>query len=202
MARHIKNLDDLPEFSPTMLDRVERAMQLVRPEKENVVQCRRDVMDAIRMIATLPAYVPPRVVEKQLRDIAGKLKAARASIDELPLGWRSQLRADNFLNELARITERSEELATGVSLATTKRSGGGRGERTAALQKRIAAEQAFDLLCDWGGRPPTLTKDGEYLSLAGMLFRIATGRKSEGEMGRACGQVFKNLRKDTVLGRQ
>jgi hypothetical protein len=156
-------------------------------------------MDAIRMIATLPAYVPPSVVEKQLRDIAGKLKAARASIDELPPGWRNQLRSDNFLKELADVVERSEELATGISLATTKRSGGGRGERAAAIQKRIAAEQAFDLLYDWGGRPPTLTKDGEYLWLAGMLFRIATGRRSEGEMGRACGQVLRNLRKDTSL---
>jgi hypothetical protein len=36
MARHIKNQDDLPEFSRTVLEGVERVMELVRPEKENV----------------------------------------------------------------------------------------------------------------------------------------------------------------------
>ena len=65
------------------------------------------------------------------------------------------------------------------------------------MQKQIAAEQAFDLLNDRGGRTPTLTKDGQYLELAGLLFEIATERESAGEMGRACARVISNLRKDT-----
>ena len=107
MARHIKNLAALPEFSPAMLDDVERVVQLVRPDTEQIEQCRRDVMDAIRMIASLPAYVPPRVVKKRLNDITANLRAARTAINEVPLAWRNLLHVeDNFLSELARLSKK------------------------------------------------------------------------------------------------
>jgi hypothetical protein len=215
VARHIKNLDKLPKFPPEMSDGVERIMQLLRPDNQHHDQCRRDVMDAIRMIADLPAYLPPSIVKKRLNDITANLRAARTAINELPFtllhrrlsrlrrirtlrpAGRTGGRQDRFLNELVRVSEASEEFARSAFSTTKRGSGGGRSERKAAMQKQVAAEQAFDLLTDWGHRKPSLTKDGEYLELAGMLFNIATGRKSAGEMGRACAQVIRNLRKET-----
>ena len=111
MARHIKNWEELPKVSPAMSDGVEHILQLVRPDAEHTDRCRRDVMDAIRMIANLPTYVPPGTVKKQLQDVAVKLKAAHVSINKLPSAWRNLLLA----NELMRIRGKAEELAGVVS---------------------------------------------------------------------------------------
>ena len=189
MPRHIKNLEALPEFPPTVLDGVKRILQLVRPEKENIERCRRDVMDGIRMIASMPPYVPPSVLKRQLSKVTAEMKAARKAINELPSGWRGLLDADIFLNELARVIQKSEELASCIRVK--KRGGGDPRKRTAAFQKNFAAGQAFDLLNDWGGRTPTLTKDGEYYRLTEMLMKIATERKSAGDVERACARVLK-----------
>ena len=178
-----QKLEELPKVSPAISDGVEHILQLVRPDAEHTDRCRRDVMDAIRMIANLPTYVPPGTVKKQLQDVAVKLKAAHVSINKLPSAWRNLLLA----NELMRLRGKSEELAGVIS--TKGRSGGDPSRRTVAFQKQIAAEQAYDLLTDHGGRVATSTRGGEYCRIAALLMEIATGRKSDVE--RACAQVLR-----------
>ena len=146
------------------------------------------------MIATLPPYVPPSVLKRQLSEVTAKLKAARTAINELPPVWRNLLHASHLPSELLRVSKKRKELASSIS--AKKRSGGDPGKRRAAIQKRIAAEQAFDLLDDYGGQPPTLTKNGKYYRLAGMLIEVATERESAGDMEDACTRVITNMRKD------
>ncbi len=186
MSRHVKNLDELSEFSPQMLAGVERAVQLVRPK--HAEQCRRDVKDAVRMIASLPDFVPQRVINQQLQNITAKLNAAQAMIDQLSPAWRRLLRAE----ELPDISKRAKTLANTFSAEERKRSGGAPNKRKAVAEKMIAAEQAFDLLTDHGDREPMVTRDGEYYRLARMLIEIATGRNFTGDIERALREVKRN----------
>ena len=66
------------------------------------------------------------------------------------------------------------------SKASTSREGWIAQEtgRTAAARKLLAAELACDLMLDYGSVVPTLTKDGKYIRLAGLLYFVATGKKS------------------------
>jgi hypothetical protein len=194
MARHVKNWESLPGLSPTMSDGVVQILQLVKPDKGDIGRCRRDAMDALRMIGSLPPFVSTGVVKKQLSKVAAELKAVRMAINKLPLAWQNGLNVANLLSELACVSQRAEETAN--CLLVNKRSGGDRSKRTAALQKQIAAEQAFDLLNDWGRRTPSLTKNGEYHQLTGMLIEIAIGRKFVGDVERACARVIHNLQKE------
>jgi hypothetical protein len=198
MARHVKNWESLPELSPAMSDAVKGVLELVRPKKDATDQCQRDVIDAIRMIENLPPFLSPGVVKKQLSKVVTELKAARTAISKLPLGWRRPLLVDDFLSKLAHVIQKSDDMANYISV--TKRSGGSQRTRTVAFKKQIAAEQAFDLLNDWGRRRPTLTKGGDYHQLTGMLIEVAIGRNFVGDVERACARVIHNLRKEGFPG--
>ena len=50
--------------------------------------------------------------------------------------------------------------------------------RTKANRKLLAAEVACDLMLDYGGVVPTLTGDGQYIRLAGLLYFVATGKRA------------------------
>lgn len=66
--------------------------------------------------------------------------------------------------------------------------------RTAVQQKRIAAEDAHDLLLEYGGDVPTLTKAAPYIELANLLYLVATGKN--GDLKKHCSQHVANLKAD------
>lgn len=134
------------------------------------------------------AVVTARAEKKYLTRAAADLRRAARSLDEAGL-WDERA----LLGELDRAALRCEGLAEKICV---KRSGG-RGGPQLAAQKRIAADEAFDLLLDYGERTPTLTKGGDYFKLAGMLFEAATGRRSD--LTRACLEHFKELRADGLF---
>jgi hypothetical protein len=184
MSRYVKNLESPPEVD------VERILQLVQPDKKGIDQCQRDARDAIRMIAMLPPFMPPGTIKKQLAKIVAKLQAACEAIDELPREWRSAVPG----KELARICGDIDELNGRFLVA--KRSGGGRLNRRAAIQGKIAAEQAFDLLNDYGRRVPTSTRRGKYCQITALLIEIATGRQVGAEsVERACARIVAQNRR-------
>jgi hypothetical protein len=193
MPRFIKNLAPLPEFSPEMSAGVERVLKLVRPNKEDHDACRRDAMDAIRMIGEMRNMLSPRELKERLFKAATQLKAARAAISKLPLGVQAQWNAAPLLSEMAAFSQKSEHTAD--CLLVKKRNGGSLEKHNAASRKQCAAGQAFDLLTDWGHRRATLTKNGEYHRLTEMLIEIATGQSSAGDVERACARILHSTQK-------
>jgi hypothetical protein len=196
MTRFVKRWTSLSEAmgwdGPPDSSAIERVLKIVRPGKRQE-DCRRDIIDSIRMITKLkPDVAPPGAMRKQLREIASTLKKVRHAINKLSSVWRQRLNLDDFLIELTRVHQTSDDLADKMNV---RRSGGDPSKRTAAAQKLIAAERAFDILNDWGHRQPSLTKNGDYYQLTSVLFEIATGRRS-GDVERACTTVLENLQKD------
>ena len=196
MTRFVKRWASLSEAmgwdGPPDSSAIERVLKMVHPGKRQE-DCRRDIIDSIRVIAKLkPDVAPPGATKKQLLEVASTLKKARYAINKLPPVWHQRLNPDGLLSELGRVHQTSAELADKMNV---RRSGGDPSKRTAAAQKLIAAERAFDILNDWGRSTPSLTKNGDYYQLASVLFEIATGRRS-GNMERACARFFENLRKD------
>jgi len=178
---------------------VERVMEVVRAAGQEIdwreSDCRRDVIDSLRMIAKHTVdVVPAGAVRDQLREVAKALKLARLALTRLPPGrlFRKESALQEFLRRLDEVRLASEELADKMIV---KRSGGDPSKRGDAARKRIAAGRAFQLLDDWGRRPPTLTKGGEYVALAGLLFESATGREP-GDMERVCTNHFKKMREN------
>jgi hypothetical protein len=151
-------------------------------------------MDAIRMIDDMRGMISPRDLKERLIKVANSLKAARTAINELPSGLQNQWNAATLLREMTEFSQKSE--GTANSLLVKARGGGSPRRRVAAHQKLFAAGQAFDLLTDWGRRRPTLTKNGEYHRLTGMLIEIATGQASAGDVERACARIVHSGQKD------
>ena len=175
-----------------MLNGVEIVMQFVRPAKKDDSACRRDTMHAISMIAIIPAFVSPNVLVQRLRKVRADFKAAHRSVTQLPPGLQKQWCADSLLKEMASFCQKSE--GTANSLIVLKSSGGSQSNRTAAMKKQIAAEQAYDLLKDWGRRTPSTTKGGPFHELTKLLFKAATGKKRTGDVARVCARVIQSLR--------
>jgi hypothetical protein len=192
MPRFIKNLEILPEFSPEMSAGVVRVLKLVRPNKNDHDACRRDAMDAIRMICGMGDMILPSDLKQRLFKAATQLNVARAAISKLPMGLQKQWNAALLLSQMEIFSKKSKGAAN--SLLVNKRSGGSPRNRVAALKKQFAAGQASDLLTDWGHRRPTLTKDGEYHRLTKMLIEIATGQSSAGDVERACAYIVRSIK--------
>ena len=139
--------------------------------------------------AKLPPYVPPGTVKRRLAKIVAKLQAACEAIDELPRGWRLAVPS----KELACICGDIEALHDRFLMNP---SGGSRRKHRAAIQTKIAAEQAFDLLNDYGHRMPTSTRGGKYSQITALLIEIATGRQVDVEsVERACARVVAQNRR-------
>ncbi|MDB5609645.1 MAG: hypothetical protein JWP25_6545 [Bradyrhizobium sp.] len=191
MPRFLKNLDPLPAFSPAMSEGITRVLTLVRPKKQDHDACRRDAMDAIRMIGGLEDLIPPSVLKQRLFKADTQLNAARAAIVKLPMGVQIQWNAATLLGEMARFSQTCKDTADGLSVKTL--SGGSLKNHVAAIQKQFAAGQAFDLLTDWGHRRPTLTRNGEYHRLTKLLIEIATGHAPVGDVERACARIMHSI---------
>lgn len=173
-------------------DEIEEVLNLVRPGKEHD-RVRQHIINSISRIEALkPDVAPPGAARRQLGKVVSALKKARAAINSLPPTWCRQLDPETFLGETNRIVRTGEDLAKNMRV---RRSGGAPPKRAAAAQKLVAAELAFDLINGWGDHSPALTKSGDFQQLAGLLFKIATGRPS-GDMERACAIIFKDLQKD------
>jgi hypothetical protein len=175
---------------------IARVMQLVKPTSRRK-DCVRQVIYSIELIARpISDLVPRGVVKKQLHQLATALNNARVAIKNIPKEWDDYIyqetAPDVFVRHLLQIEHASKQLAERMNV---KRSGGAARAREEAKRARIAAERAFDLLNDWGGQSPTLTKSGPYLRLASLLFELATGQQ-EKNMNRACTNYFEELRKD------
>src|ERR1700692_3937234 len=62
-----------PKFSPAIIDHI---LKLVRPQPEEAMQCKHNIMFTAQLIAELPDYVSPTVERRLLQDAVAKLEAA------------------------------------------------------------------------------------------------------------------------------
>lgn len=169
---------------------VEHVIAEVRPQRMHKAQCRTHVIRSLQGIRDYD-FVPNGSVKKKLERTAKAVKKARIALANLPIGQSLRLftngkAMEDFLLELRRVGKESEALADETRV---DRSGGDVASR---VRRRMAAEDAFDMLNDWGGRVPTLSKRGDYVRLAGLLFERATGR-APGDMERACREFIQAL---------
>jgi hypothetical protein len=158
---------------------VEEIVRLVRPR--NVERFRRAARAAVEAARHPIPMVTAREEKRNLLKVAARLTAARRIAGELFDGR-------GLARELDRLVADCEGKIAKIKVERS----GGRGGDLVAEQKRVAAERAFDLLLEHGHRQPTLTKDGDYIKLAALLFRVATGRRSDPT--RACSKLLKDVR--------
>lgn len=169
---------------------VNEVMRITQPRTLRIEHYRRRVVDAVRSIREFdPDAVRPGAERKRLLNAATSLKKARNALKELP-GWRrGQL--SGFLSELDLVERELRQRADDLDV---RRSGGG---KVNAAKMQIAAQLAFDLLFDRSGLhgfAPTLTKGGRWMSLAGLLFELGTGKAGK-DAGRACQDHMNRLRR-------
>lgn len=151
------------------------------PFRRSVADCRRAVERAVSMIRDPLVAETAASERKRLTRAEAKLRAARAAVGDNPA--------------LAAVLEGAVAKHRDAIEKLPKERSGGPGGRLAAAQKMVAAEKAFDLLLEHGGREPTLTKGGDYFELANLLHRVATGKRSA-ELSRPCMKYFADLRAD------
>lgn len=185
MTRHVEPIKLLlarpgPPFSQAIIEHI---VKLVWPHSEQTAQRQFDIVTAAHLIACVPDYVSQTVERRQLQDVAAKLEAAQAAIDALPVITHWRLRPDASIIETAK---RAAKLAGGI---TVKRGKGSPKKHTVALQKRIAAEQAFDLLR--GRNKLTTMPHGIYYRVAASLFELGTGHApAERALEKPCARVL------------
>jgi hypothetical protein len=178
-------------------ENIHRIVELANPNPDYRQQCRNSVIGALWSIKNFNVTLPA-AAKKRLERVADKLRKARIAVDQLPYVTRRSLNiTDEFRSDLGRIEQESESQARRMR----PRSSG--GLIVDGMRMLFAAERAFDLLNDYGGGPPRLTRGGRYFNLTDLLFRVATGRRiarSDDERGsdaeRACIEFFKRLEQD------
>jgi hypothetical protein len=167
-----------------MVAGVDEIVRLIRPRPPYVEACRRAVRYAVEAVRHPIRMVTAKEERDGLLKVAAKLSAARRIAGNLFFDGRVP-GLDEKLDQLIADCEAR------IKKMKVKRSGG-RGGSLLAEQKRIAADKAFDLLTVQGRRVPRLTKDGDYIKLAALLFKVATGRRSDPT--RACSKLLKDVR--------
>jgi hypothetical protein len=175
---------------------IQRVMELVSPARQRE-ECARQVRFAVGLIALpMPDLLSAGKIKQHLQKLSVALFEARAAITGSPEGLNysifGEMSRDVFVHQLSQTEYASGRSAEQLNV---KRSGGVPSARTDAKRARIAASCAFDLLNDWGGLVPTLTKSGHYFQLASLLFELATGRQ-EKDVSRSCADYIKRLRND------
>lgn len=172
---------------------VERVIEQLCPLPEKLQEqlvgleeCRRDVALAIWKIRQVHRMtVRPAEVKKQLEKIAVVARKLRVETSKLPDDVVLQLRASTVLRNCGQLIEKSSALATRTKVP--KRSGGAKLD---AARKMVAARHAFSL-CYLIEGIQSRTKDGPYVRLTELLFRVATGRR--GSCDKACAEHFREL---------
>jgi hypothetical protein len=145
----------------------EQVLNLVRGRNGD---CSRDAKilheaaEAVQWIKRKTAGRTPGQLRNALRAKAKKLKAAAPVLPD---------------------AQREYDLTIAALENIKVTSGGGKmASRIDAAKKRAAAECARDMLYDFGSTEPTLTRNGPFIRLAGLLFKLATGKN--GDVERAC----------------
>jgi hypothetical protein len=148
-----------------IIDKMQKILELIATEDRHRHLCsdvdfRRTIVWHIKTIAELET-MPPSRARRAFDRVAKDVKRLKASLASLPPS----------AHHLVDV----EVKGLDVALSQVKNETG----RTATVRKRLAAEAAFDLIADHGSYPMTLTPDGPYITLANVLFFVATGKRSD-----------------------
>ena len=135
------------------------------------------VVEGIRRIAELDGTTPYRLRQARNR-VAKDAKRLQLSLKKLPPA--AQAGNQDGLDWLSRLAAQAD------NVPEAKKG------KAPTHRKQLAASLACDLLLDYGGHTPTLTKGGPYLTLAGLLYKTATGR--DGDLENACSKHFASLK--------
>jgi len=167
----------------------DRALDVARPDGDvrDIERWRREFADRTDMLARIrsaPRY-SPRERRTQIQRAIKALVAASKVLDDLPGIFRRTL-GEALTISIAKAKRLAKDMPV-------PRSGGPQDPDLHV--KRYAAEYAFDLLNDYG-HLPTLTNDGAYMVLAGLLFEAATGR-DEVSIMRQCREYVSWLREES-----
>ena len=174
---------------------IERVMEMVEPRgRGDLDRCREQVVAIIHDILKTQVH-PPGKVRSQLEKTAAALKRAMTEIKKIPGGYQYAVCRESSLHEIDQVRRRSGELAARIKVT---KSGGAQID---AAKMKEAAERAFDLLIERGSHVPTLYKDGPWISLTGILFKLATGKEGSGA-ARACGSYMRELERDGFSDRK
>ena len=136
---------------------------------------RPEIVGYIKRIANLKASSPSQA-RRTFDAVFKNVEGLKRSIARLPPNIRYFVK---FEIEGLDVTESQIKNQTG---------------RTAVQQKRIAAEVAHDLMLEYGGDVPTLTKQAPYIYLANLLYLAATGKN--GDLKKHCSQHVADLKAD------
>jgi hypothetical protein len=204
------------EGDPNLSELIQRALGEIDPAPNHAKECKNKISE---IIVLEPTEMYNAVVQtwlatankgerRELRKIARALRKAVTTLTCFSPQWQEILfvvqsrrvlgavigeegitwpdareRAEVFSALLTKVAERAEQYASldmGFFL----------GERRADAQKRYAANCAFDLMVKFGRKPPTLTPDGPYYTLASILYESFTGLDNE-NLERQCRSMHK-----------
>jgi hypothetical protein len=165
------------------VSRVDQMMAVAQPLQHRD-RWRREAFNAMQRVLSVTISAEPAAKAKK------QLEQARRQLAKARILLRAVRRNEPILADMQRV-EREIELE--ARRLKTPPSGGSRASRLNAAKARIAAELAYDLLCEYG-RIPTLTRNGKYLRLTEVLI----GRASIDTIERACRRHVARLRTDGV----
>jgi hypothetical protein len=195
---------------------IRHIVELANPRPDCRQQCRDYAIAAIEAIKNCTYAMPSGGLRQKLLNLSSAMKMARIAIEQLPsaaygaLGFEAQMnelarrisievpgsttpryspKIDALLSSLREIEQESLAQAQNMDVNPS----GGRGRATDRARMGIAVQLACDLIVDWSDEMPTLTRGGRYVRLAGLLFKVATGKKMDAE--RTCAAYLKHLEK-------
>jgi hypothetical protein len=138
---------------------------------------RRRIITFLGLIASLEPQASPAELRDQYDKIKRRAKALRDAVE----GTRYGHLVEGLDRTIADSSARAKAARRKV-----RPSGGASTD-----QKDEAAELAYDLLNEQGCQVPTLTSTGAYVSLAYLLYAVATGEDED--LKGACARVFERL---------
>lgn len=145
------------------------AVRLIQPASENLTQCASLVVWAIRMVQAEKAY-PRRTraaAKRNYRTLAKALRTIESS--------NSTLTADDVLMERVQYWRKICDL-TLDGWATSP------GSKQKDAAKEAAVLSAYELLANFGDKPPTKTREGPWHRLAGILLEDPSDGPSDADV--------------------
>ncbi len=174
---------------------VDRALEGIQPARGQEAACRAEIEVACKHLEYLRDYfegwLTPGVLKEDMRDLAKSLRTTIKRIKSLPppdreLVFRAlrnhatRIEPKALLAQLETLRQRVELLKK--SLVVPK------GGQRLDPMKLFAAHYANELLLRFANKSPTLTPEGPYLVLAGILYEGVTGKEGT-DMRRACARA-------------
>jgi hypothetical protein len=156
------------------------------PEYTNQEQAEADLRKFIAL--SLREIAKPRPgagqIRKKLAKLASDLRRAQAAAKALPDGALSIIDADQkLLSDLERMRLATEQQSDKIPVKPT----GGNSDRML-----LAASRARHLMIGWTEKPVTLTDDSDYIKLAALLYRLATGKRAN--LKKPCARHLREIR--------